>query len=150
MFYWKEIGVNVTAKEYLMQIRSADIRIKQKLLEYKELEILRASTKAFVYSKEIVQTSHSGNRLETEFVRCEELLEEINKEIDCFTKMKHKIINEILSLKNDTYVSVLFKKYVEYKNLETIAEEMIYTYQYVRKLHGYALQEFLTVYTKLH
>lgn len=150
MFYWKEIGENVTAKEYLMQIRSADIRIKQKLLEYKELELLIASTKAFDYSKERVQTSQSGNGLETGLIRCEELREEINKEINCFTNMKHKIINEILNLKNDTYVSVLFKKYVEYKNLEAIAEEMHYNYQYIRRMHGYALKEFLTVYTKLH
>lgn len=149
MFYWKEIGENVTAKEYLMQIRRADIMIKQKLLEYKELEILRASIGAIDYSKEI-QTSQSGNGLEIGLIRCEELREEINKEINCFTNMKHKIINEILGLKNDTYVSVLFKKYVEYKNLEAIAEEMHYTYPYIREMHGYALKEFSNTYTNLH
>jgi len=33
-------------------------------------------------------------------------------------------------------------RYVEYKKLEEIAVDLNFTYQYVRELHGHALQEF--------
>ena len=71
---------------------------------------------------------------------------EINAEIDRFVDEKHKIINQIQGLKNSDYISLLFKRYVEFKKFETIAVEMNFTYQYVLNMHGYALKEFETTY----
>ena len=74
---------------------------------------------------------------------------EINDEIDRFVDEKHKIINQIQRLKNADYISLLFKRYVEYKKFETIAVEMNFTYQYVIEMHRYALKEFETTYNNL-
>ena len=71
---------------------------------------------------------------------------EINAEIDRFVDEKHKIINQIQGLKNSDYISLLFKRYVEFKKFETIAVEMNFTYQYVLNMHGYALKEFEIAY----
>lgn len=39
-------------------------------------------------------------------------------------------------------MNILYKRYVEYKRLKTIADEMNYTYEYIRSMHGWALEEF--------
>lgn len=62
---------------------------------------------------------------------------------------KHKIINQIQSLKNSKYIEILYKHYVEFKRLEVVAVEMNFTYQYVVELHGYALKDFQTTYENL-
>ena len=101
-------------------------------------------------SKDKVQTSPSGD---TPFVKLigkiADLEAEINAEIDSFVNEKHKIINQIQSLKNADYISLLFKRYVEFKKFEIIAIEMNFTYQYVLELHGCALREFETTYKNL-
>ena len=43
----------------------------------------------------------------------------------------------------------MYEKYVQNKKLETIAEEMSYSYQYVRELHVKALKEFAKVYSEI-
>ena len=70
--------------------------------------------------------------------------------LDDYAALKHKIIGEIHNMKKPDHIRLLYKKYVENKRLELIAVEMNYTYQYVRELHRYALQEFETTYTNLH
>ena len=67
---------------------------------------------------------------------------EINAEIDRFVDEKHKIINQIQGLKNSDYISLLFKRYVEFKSLERICVEMNFSYDYIKHLHGYALKDF--------
>ncbi|MPM60729.1 hypothetical protein SDC9_107581 [bioreactor metagenome] len=75
--------------------------------------------------------------------------DEICSELKDFTQIKHKIINEIQSLGDDTYISILFKKYVEYKTLEQIAIELNYSYDRTKHLHGFALKRFKTQHSVL-
>ena len=67
-----------------------------------------------------------------------------------FLRMKDRIINEIQGLDNSVYVDILYKRYVEYKQLEEIAVEMNYSYRQVLRLHGFALQEFKRWHTMSH
>ncbi len=138
------------AKEYLQQLQRLDTVINQKLKELDDLRAMSTSIGSVDYSKERVQTSMSG---EAQFVKVIdkmiELDREISREIDTFIDEKHKIINQIQSLKNADYISLLFKRYVEFKKFETIACEMNFTYQYVLELHGHALQNFEETYKNL-
>lgn len=136
------------AKEYLKQIEKLDKCIEQKQIEYDELRLRSTSSGGIQYG-ERVQTSPTGDSLERKVVNYVQLEEDINAMIDNFVDTKHKIIDEIQGLSNVNHIDVLFKKYVQYKTLEQIAVEMGYTYQYVRELHGYALQEFSKTYTNL-
>jgi len=139
------------AKEYLQQLQRLDTVINQKIEELDELRAMSLSTGCIDYSKERVQTSLS---LDAPFVRTIhriiDLEEEINAEINKFIGKKHLIINQIQSLQNADYISLLYKRYVEYKRFEQIAVEMNFTYQYVRELHGRSLREFESTYTNLH
>lgn len=135
------------AKEYLQQLQRLDTVINQKINELGDLRLKSQSTGSIDYSKERVQTNPSGDApFVKPICRIIDLEAEINAEIDKFIDEKHKIINQIQSLKNSDYISLLFKRYVEFKKFETIAVEMNFTYQYVLNMHWYALKEFESAY----
>lgn len=138
------------AKEYLQQLQRLDTVINQKINELGDLRLKSQSTGSIDYSKERVQTSPSGDAPFVKLIgRIIELEEEINAEIDASVDEKHKIINQIQGLKNNKYIEILYKHYVEFKRLEVVAVEMNFTYQYVVELHGYALKDFQTTYENL-
>ena len=102
------------------------------------------------YSRERVQTSLSGNAPFVGLIeRINDLNAEINAEIDTFVDEKHRIINQIQGLTNINHIALLYKRYIEFKKFETIADEMNFTYQYAIELHGYALAEFQTTYENI-
>ena len=138
------------AKEYLQQLKRLDELINQKIKEVTDLRERATSVSGIDYSKDKVQTSPSGDAPFVKLIgKIADLEAEINAEIDSFVNEKHKIINQIQSLKNADYISLLFKRYVEFKKFEIIAIEMNFTYQYVLELHGCALREFEITYKNL-
>lgn len=131
------------AKEYLQQLQRLDTVINQKIKEVQDLRLQAQGTGGLDYSKERVQSSPSGDApFVKPICRIIDLEAEINAEIDRFADEKHKIINQIQGLKNSDYISLLFKRYVEFKSLEKICVEMNFSYDYIKHLHGYALQDF--------
>lgn len=130
------------AKEYLQQLQKLDIIINQKLQELDELKKM-GGIKCIDYTMEKVQSSQKHcATFENVLIKIIDMENEINAEIDRFIDMKHNIINQIQSLESYIFIELLYKRYVEYKSLEVIAVEMNYTYQYIRKSHKYALEEF--------
>lgn len=137
----------MNAKEYLQNLKKLDTVIDQKIKELDNLKTMSTSIGSFDYSKDRVQTSPDGDAPFVKAIEkiCE-LQDEINREIDQFVDKKHRIINQIQGLSKSKYIEVLFRRYVEYKSFETIAVEMMLSYQYVIEIHGYALQEFEITY----
>ena len=135
-------------KEYLRQIRLFDICIKQKEAELaamrSELENMSAAV-----TGERVQTS-AKDKMSEKVSHIVDLEAMIIQDKEKFLRMKDRIINEIQSLDNSVYVDILYKRYVEYKQLEEIAVEMNYSYRQVLRLHGFALQEFKRWHTMSH
>ncbi len=138
------------AKEYLQKIQKLDILINQKIKELDDLRLRSRSIGSIDYSRERVQTSLSGNApFIGQIERIYDLDAEINAEIDIFVNEKHRIINQIQGLKNVSHIALLYKRYIEFKKFETIADEMNFTYQYAIELHGDALADFQTTYENL-
>ena len=133
----------MTAKEYLRQFHKADVIINQRIQEKTDLRARLSSIGSFDYSKERVQTSlPEGAGYEKQIAKIIELEKEIDRLIDEYIDLKHKIIGQIHELRNERHIEILYKRYVENKRLEVVAAEMGYTFQYVVLLHGYALKEF--------
>ena len=137
------------AKEYLGNLRALKIKLDQKKAQLLELTMARGNIGSFDYSKERVQASTDGNQVENDAIKLLMLESNIKDDIIEFEQQKDKIIREIHRLKNPEHITLLFKRYVEFKRLEVIAVEMNFTYQYARELHGIALQDFETSYTNL-
>lgn len=134
----------MTAKEYLRELKRLDTCIRQLLQE-----------KAALYSSTIgaarMDTVHvcGGSQsaiVEKLITRLEKLEVEIDQQIYTLTYRQRTIINQIQGMRNESYISVLYKRYVEFKRLEEVADEMGYTYKYVSRVHGRALQEFSRMY----
>ena len=67
---------------------------------------------------------------------------ELNKMIDEFITFKHKVVNKIGSLKSKEEAEVLFKKYVQFKSWEDIANEMNLPVFRVTAIHARGLLNF--------
>ncbi len=138
----------MTAKEYLQQLHKADVVINQRVQEKADIRARLFSIGSFDYTKERVQMSlPTSAGYEREIEKLNDLENEIDRLIDAYVNLKHKIIGEIHGLKNWKHIEILYKKYVEGKRLEEISIEMDYTFQYVVLLHGYALKEFSRKYS---
>lgn len=133
-----------TPKEYLRQLRTAEIKIEQK---EEELERLKSSLESISTGTdgERVQTT-PRDRLSEEITRIVDLEKEINSDLGAMLMLRNKIINEIQSMDNPVYINILYKRYVEYKSLEEIAVEMNYSYRQIKRLHGISLQGFRKCY----
>ena len=139
----------LTAKQYLDQLRVIDTKINQKMEELADLMTTATSTGAIDYSKDRVQTSPQ-NAQENRICKYVDLDAEINREIDEFVDIKHRVTKEIQELNVDYYIKILFKVYVQYKTVKDAANEIGLSYQYVRDLHKKALKAFEELHTDLH
>lgn len=139
----------LTAKQYLEQLRVIDTKINQKMEELADLMTAATSTGAIDYSKDRVQTSPQ-NAQENRICKYVDLDAEINREIDEFVDIKHRVTKEIQELNVDYYIKILFKVYVQYKTVKDAANEIGLSYQYVRDLHKKALKAFEELHTDLH
>lgn len=136
----------MTSKKYLNQIQILDIKIQQKIEERDKLRLLAASAGGFDYSREHVQTSNTDN-IDKKVINYVALEEDINKMIKKYLALRDRIIGEIQGLDSAIHITILLKKYVERKDLGSIAAEMGYSYNYVKHLHRKALQVFQKKYS---
>lgn len=130
------------AKEYLKQVELLDVKIRQKKIELAGLKEEATCTGAFDYSAEKVQTSAKADSMSKKVAKYVDLENEIHEDIERFTELKHKVIGQIHMLDDTKYINVLFKKYIEYKGLKEISKELGYSYDHIRRVHGWALLEF--------
>lgn len=130
------------AKEYLKQVELLDVKIRQKKIELAGLKEEATCTGAFDYSAEKVQTSSKADSMSKKVAKYVDLENEIHEDIERLTELKHKVIGQIHILDDPKYINVLFKKYIEYKGLKEISKELGYSYDHIRRVHGWALLEF--------
>lgn len=128
------------AKEYLEQLRVLDRLINNKQQELEKLETL--ATKVTSYnSGDRVQASGNQDKMADTVIKIIELKQEINADIDRLVDMKAEIIPVIDSVQDADMIDVLYKRYILFKKWEEIALEMHYTFRWVLKIHGRALQK---------
>lgn len=114
----------MTVKEYLWQIR--DIRSDIKLRK-KELATVKDTTGLDSEEACILQ-------------------EKLKKEIEDYCKIEPEIREKILALPNKKYRELLYGYYINCMTLEEVAVLMERDYDYIRHLHGWALEYFRKFY----
>ena len=132
----------MTAKKYLQGIRDLEMKIKHRQTQVNFLREKASAAQAIRYDKDIVKSSVSDSKLENDIATYTDIEREIEKAKLVFENRRNKIISEIHELEDGRYVNMLFKRYVEYKRYEKIADEMGYSFDYVKHLHGEALKAF--------
>lgn len=140
----------MTAKEYLVRLGELDIKIKQKENQIEELKSLSTSVAAVCFSSDKASGGGTaGDARFTEMIADIDRLEwEIRTDKVGFEVEKNKITNQIFLLHNPKFITLLYKRYVEFKPLCKIADEMGYSYDNIRHAHGYALLNFSEMFLK--
>lgn len=133
----------MTAKEYLSQIRKAEIMIQIRAQELQKLKEDTAYISAIRYDKVRVQTSTDGGSGFSKVVEESVSLQmDIERRIQRLTKKRHDIITQIEGLKNSNHIELLKLRYIDGERFEAIACSMGYSFDRIRHMHGEALQAF--------
>lgn len=129
------------AKECLAEIRLLDTQIDCMLSTVDGLRdsLLRITQ---MPKEDMVTGGSAHDRMSTTIAKIVDLENEINAKVDAYIDKKARIIRLLEKVRHPDYLKVLQSRYIEYASLEEIAAEMHYTYRWICKLHGRALQVF--------
>ncbi len=132
------------AREYLQQLRKMDLMIINKKTQILFLwDMARSITSTL---KEVnVQGSGSADPMADTVAKIVDLQAEIKSDIDSYVEAKLEAIRLINMVDNDEYISILFRRYINYDSWRMIASDMHYTRQSVIKKHDLAIDAFQKV-----
>lgn len=129
------------AKEYLSQFRLLKARIKAKEERRDVIFSLISSARIPQLKKDIVQGGAKAD-VEDQIIEYMSLQDELNADIREAVEMARVIGQKIEMLNNHLYVEVLHRHYIGLKDLKCIADELNYSYDRIKHIHGYALMDF--------
>lgn len=132
----------MTPKEYLTQIKHLDLMITAWIEQKEAMWSQLYSLSSPKYDGVSVQSTKDPDKFSELWARIDEKERKICKEIDKLADAKQIITDEIGRIEDTRYVEILLRRYVQMQKLEDIANEMHYSYDRVRHLHGFALLEF--------
>lgn len=138
-------GEYMTAKEYLSDVQRLQTIIEQKQERIKEIRESVSTVRAVRFDLEKVQGGGHTDRIGEAVAKIVDLEKEVESDIVNLMYRQHEITNQIHRVDNLNYMKILFKRYIEGKDFQTIANEISLTYEYVLNLHGKALKAFETV-----
>lgn len=132
------------AKEYLSNIRRYDTMIDSMLDEVDSLYAMVTRITP-VLKDDVVSGSGQQDKLGNAVTKIVDLKAEINKKIDEFVDLKQEASSLLAKVSNPDHYKVLHKRYILYESFEYIAADMNYSYRWICKLHGRALQAFAKI-----
>lgn len=130
----------MTAKEYLLQIRRLDYKIRHRKAQYKKIMSARAFYTSPAVDGDRVKASMSGAGFTAQSDKYLDMALDIVRSEQQLIAERFRIIRQIESLGD--HGEVLYLVYVEYKNLMQAAQVMGYSYSHTRHLHTAALAAF--------
>ena len=130
----------MNTRQYLNQIKKYDKIIRNKLTEIYHLRTLATSITAS-NEGERVQTSSDHDKIGAIMAEIFDLEEETKEIVHTYIMKRKENKSTMEQVEDDNYYDVLFKKYVEYKSLVDIGEEMGYSISHIKRLHKNAVEE---------
>lgn len=125
----------------MSQVKRLNIQIRQKKEQLEEISVKAQGLRSFDYTADRVQ-SMPADRMSADVGRMLEIEAQIRARLIQYMEAKARIIDEIHMLKEPKYIEILYKRYVEEKELTVIAKEIPYEYTYACHVHGEALKAF--------
>lgn len=130
-----------SAKEYLQNIKRYDAIIDAKQREIDDLYALITRVTP-VLKTDVVSGGGNQDKIGSAVAKITDLQAELNRDIDHFVDLKREAASKLGKVTKAEYYEILHKRYFEYQSLEQIAVSMNYTYRWIRRLHGRALNVF--------
>ena len=132
----------MTAREYLSEVQRLQTVIEQKQERIKEIRESVSTVRAVRFDLEKVQGGGHTDKIGEAVVKSVDLEKEVENDIVNLVYRQHDITNQIHKVDNLNYMKILYKRYIEGKDFQTIANEIPLTYEYALNLHGKALKAF--------
>lgn len=135
----------MTTEAYLSQIKNIDNRIKDKQeesLKWHDIAIGRGAG----LSEDKVQTSMNYDKM-GDAATLAVFYEQESKEIAYqLTQLKHRIIEQIDSIKDEILYNILVGYYIYDRTMSDVACDLRYSYKQTKRYHKKALELFEEVY----
>lgn len=130
------------AKEYLMSIALLDAKIDARVSEMDELkDRLLHITATPSPDKGGGGAGGTQDKMAGTMARIVDMQRQINADIDALIDRKDTALKMLDSMKNPVHMTILHRRYFLHQPFERIATDMNYSWRWVCKLHGRALQE---------
>lgn len=129
-------------KEYLSQALKFKQRYERALEELEYIRAMASGVTAIRYDKDQIQKSPANDQLANYMIRLEAAEKRALKASEDFFSMSIQIWNEINAITPQNYSDILYMRYIQGMKLWDIAEELNFSYDYVKHMHGLALVEF--------
>ena len=131
------------AKEYLRQLSTLDRAVHSRMKQLADMKADIAYTKGMSYDAVRVQTSPSGSsQTLNQIEEIADMEASLMKDIARLHRLRYKITQEIEQISDERYRDILMLRYVEGMTLQEVADEMGYSHDRVRHMHGIALLVF--------
>lgn len=138
----------MTAKEYLKQLHTLDVKIGRLKLELDDIYNRAGGLKGIDYSADRNTGTPEADRMPAFLVQAERMRRRIEKLTGKYMALRGRIVQQILALDDPRYVQLLSYRYIDGYKLEQIADLMhksdgeVYSYDHINRLHGWALESF--------
>lgn len=136
----EKINSNNKAKEYLQQVRKAQLHISSLQEEIETMKELAVSIGAMNQDEKVL-SSVSQDKMADIICKIEDRMTELKDKVTEYIQLRAEVMATISKVDNDDYQQILYKRYCQMKKWEEIALDMSYTWRWVIKLHGRALDE---------
>lgn len=127
------------SKEFLKQVEKLDLRIKNKLIEKQQWRDVALGITANM-DGERVQSSGAKSKLESAVIKLVDMEAEIDSLVDKLIDTKKEVIQTIERLDSATEYNVLHMRYIQYMDLQEIADHYGKEYGWATTTHGRALK----------
>ena len=114
----------MTAKEYLSQARTLDMRIKSKLQQISDMPR---------------NPNRGGSKIERAVLKIIEVEESLKHDVEDLVELKKEIMATIRAVSDVELQTLLEKRYLCFLSWEKIAVEMHYSIQHIYRMHDTAL-----------
>lgn len=132
------------AKEFLKQVEKLDVRITNKLIEQKQWKDIALGITANM-NGERVQSSGAKSKMADAVEKCVDMEAEIDSLVDNLIGIKKDVIQTIERLDSATEYNVLHMRYIQFKDLQEIADHYGKEYGWATTTHGRALRHLQTI-----
>lgn len=132
----------MTAKEYLSEAIRLKRLIKKTESQIEDIKEMATSVGAIRYDKDNIQNSPNNDAMANYMIRLEAAESRARDLIIEYLEAYMTIEQQIRKIMPGIYADVLYLRYIDGKNLDQIAEELNYSADWIRHVHGYALRTF--------
>jgi hypothetical protein len=128
------------SRDYLRRAFEIDRRLQAR---YRRLKVLESRASGSYSKANEEMTSHPlyvKSRMEENAVKALELKDLIEEDENTLKQVRAEIKKAIYSIGNETYISLLDMRYLQYMSWDDICSQFGFCLSYVYRLHGNALE----------